>query len=139
MKFHEINSDTHNIIDAYDHDSIRIKKNTYQKGIIIFPEKIISRPSLVSYEDLKNDNLKEIFEYNPELILIGSNYKNKIIDKNIPAITLEASSVSSWEKYSKNNMGIETFGKSAPFKEVYSYFNLTSTKIVELTKKIIKK
>ena len=78
MKFHEINSDTHNIIDAYDHDSIRIKKNTYQKGIIIFPEKIISRPSLVSYEDLKSDNLKEIFEYNPELILIGSNYKNKI-------------------------------------------------------------
>lgn len=89
MKFHEINSDTHNIIDAYDHNSIRIKKNTYQKGIIIFPEKIISRPSLVTYEDLKSDNLKEIFEYNPELILIGSNYKNKIIDKNAQILFIE--------------------------------------------------
>ena len=67
------------------------------------------------------------------------NYKNEIINEDVPVITVEAGSVGSWKKYSKNNMGIETFGKSAPFKEVYSYFNLTSTKIVELTKKIIKK
>ena len=67
------------------------------------------------------------------------NYKNKIINEGIPVITIEASSVSSWERYSKNNMGIETFGESAPFKEVYSHFNLTSAKIVELVKKIIKK
>ena len=69
----------------------------------------------------------------------SNDYKNKIIDKNIPAITLEASSVSSWEKYSKNNMGIGTFGESAPFKEVYKHFGLTSAKIVELTKILIKK
>jgi len=66
-------------------------------------------------------------------------YKNEIINKDVPAITIEASSVSSWEKYSKNNMGINTFGESAPFKEVYSHFNLTSAKIVEFAKKIIKK
>jgi transketolase len=67
------------------------------------------------------------------------NYKNAIIDKDVPAITIEASSVNSWEKYSENNMGIATFGESAPFKEVYQHFDLTSTKIVELAKKIIKK
>ena len=67
------------------------------------------------------------------------NYKNEIINNDVPVITIEASSVSSWEKYSKNNMGIETFGESAPFKEVYNHFNLTSAKIVELAKKIIKK
>ena len=67
------------------------------------------------------------------------NYRNEIISKDTPIITIEASSVSSWERYSKNNMGIETFGESAPFKEVYNYFNLTSAKIVELAKKIIKK
>jgi len=66
-------------------------------------------------------------------------YKNEIINKDVPVITIEASSVSSWEKYSKNNMGMETFGESAPIKEVYKHFNLTSDKIVELTKKIIKK
>ena len=67
------------------------------------------------------------------------NYKNEIINKDVPVITIEASSISSWEKYSKNNMGIETFGESAPFKEVYNHFNLTSARVVELTKKIIKK
>ena len=66
-------------------------------------------------------------------------HKNEIISKEVPAITIEASSVCSWEKYSKNNMGIETFGESAPLKEVYKHFNLTSVKIVELTKKLIKK
>jgi transketolase len=65
-------------------------------------------------------------------------YKNEILDKNMPVITIEASSVASWEKYSNHNMGIKSFGESAPFKEVYSHFNLTSDKIVELAKKIVK-
>jgi transketolase len=69
----------------------------------------------------------------------STSYRNEIIDEDVPVITIEASSVSSWEKYSKNNMGIKTFGESAPFKEVYNHFNLTSAKIVELTKKLIKK
>jgi len=69
----------------------------------------------------------------------SNDYKNEIINKNIPTITIEASSVSSWEKYSKNNMGIRSFGESAPFKEIYKHFDLTSAKIVELTKKLIKK
>jgi transketolase len=65
-------------------------------------------------------------------------FKDEIIDSDIPVITVEASSVYSWEKYSNNNMGIKTFGESAPYKEVYSRFNLTSDKVVELAKKIIK-
>ena len=68
----------------------------------------------------------------------NSAFKNEIIDKNIPVITIEASSVYSWEKYSSHNMGIKTFGESAPYKEVYSHFNLTSARVVELAKKIIK-
>jgi transketolase len=69
----------------------------------------------------------------------SSVFKNEIINKDVPTITIEASNVCSWEKYSRNNMGIKTFGESAPYKEIYSHFNLTSSKIVELAKKIIKK
>ena len=65
-------------------------------------------------------------------------FKNEILDKDIPAITIEASSIYTWEKYSGHNMGIKTFGESAPYKEVYTHFNLTITKIVELAKKITK-
>jgi len=65
-------------------------------------------------------------------------FKNEIINKDIPVITIEASSVCSWEKYSNHNMGIKTFGESAPYKEIYNHFELTSAKVVELAKKIIK-
>ena len=71
--------------------------------------------------------------------LQDNSYKEKIISNNIPAITIEASSIKGWEKYTKYNLGIETFGESAPYKEVYSHFNLTSDKVVELAKKIVKK
>ena len=65
-------------------------------------------------------------------------YKNEIINKDTPKITIEAGSVNSWEKYTKNNIGINTFGESAPYKEVYNHFKLTSDAIVRLAKKIIK-
>ena len=69
----------------------------------------------------------------------SSIYKNKIINKDNPVISIEAASVSGWEKYTKNNMGINTFGESAPYREVYDHFKLTSNKIVEFAKTILKK
>ncbi|MGA0862181.1 MAG: transketolase-like TK C-terminal-containing protein [Pelagibacteraceae bacterium] len=51
---------------------------------------------------------------------------------------MEAGSVMGWEKYSKNNMGINSFGESGPYKEVYKHFDLTSDKIVELAKKLVR-
>jgi transketolase len=98
--------------------------------------------ALQAQKELKEINIESKVVSMPcqELFNQQSNdYKNEIINKEVPAITIEASSVCGWEKYSKNNMGIETFGESAPFKEVYKHFNLTSAKIVELTKKLIKK
>ena len=98
--------------------------------------------ALQAQKDLKEINVESKVVSMPCQELFNqqsSDYKNEIINKEVPAITIEASSVCSWEKYSKNNMGIETFGESAPFKEVYKHFNLTSAKIVELTKKLIKK
>jgi transketolase len=65
-------------------------------------------------------------------------FKNDIIQKDIPVITIEAGSVMGWEKYSKNNMGINSFGESGPYKEVYEHFDLTSDKIVALTKKLVR-
>ena len=98
--------------------------------------------ALQAQEDLKEINIDSKVVSMPCQELFNQQSigcKNKIIDKDIPVITIEASSISSWERYSKNNMGIETFGESAPFNEVYQHFNLTSAKIVELAKKIIKK
>ncbi len=68
----------------------------------------------------------------------SSEYKNKVLNKNLPIVSIEAGSKNGWEKYTKNNIGLENFGESAPYKEIYSHLELTSDKIVEIAKKIIK-
>ena len=47
-------------------------------------------------------------------------------------MTLEAGSIISWQKYVKDkgmNLGIDQFGESAPYKEVYNHFDLSEEKI----------
>ncbi len=59
-------------------------------------------------------------------------YKNKILEKDSLLVALEAGSMSSWYKYLKKDdlaIGIDEFGKSAPYKEIYEEMNLTSSKI----------
>ena len=78
---------------------------------------------------------QEIFEQQ------SSNYKNKILKETNLNITIEAGSTDSWKKYIVNkglNFGIEDFGRSAPYKEIYNFFGLTVENIVNETKKLIK-
>ena len=59
-------------------------------------------------------------------------YKKDIIEDDALVVTLEAGSIKSWQKYIKNkgiNFGIDKFGESAPYKDIYNYFNLTEDKI----------
>ena len=46
-----------------------------------------------------------------------------------------------WKKYLGDNgmtFGIEVFGKSAPYKDIYKYFGLTSSNIANKSKKLFK-
>ena len=63
---------------------------------------------------------------------------NDIIEENSLVVTLEAGSIMSWQKYVKNkgmNIGIDQFGESAPYKEVYNHFGLSEEKIVGFIQK----
>ena len=74
----------------------------------------------------------ELFDKQPE------DYRKDILEENSLIITLEAGSVMSWQKYIKNkgtNLGIDKFGESAPYKEVYKLFNLTSDEVVKIVSK----
>ena len=65
-------------------------------------------------------------------------YKNNLIEEDSLVVTLEAGSITSWQKYVKNkglNLGIDQFGESAPYKEVYDHFNLTEEKITSFIQK----
>ena len=77
---------------------------------------------------------QEIFEQQAE------GYKNDVLSEADFAITIEAGSTNGWYKFVKNkglNFGIDDFGKSAPYKEIYNYFGLTVDNIVKKTKNLI--
>ena len=55
-----------------------------------------------------------------------------ILDEDSLIFTLEAGGIMSWQKYvnkSGVNLGIDQFGESAPYKEVYNHLDLTEEKI----------
>ena len=82
--------------------------------------KVISMPCL------------ELFDQQTEI------YKNKILSETSLVVSIEASETNYWKKYTGINglnFGINTFGKSAPYKEIYDHFNLNSEKIIERIKK----
>ena len=95
-------------------------------------------------EKLKENNIHskvvsmpcmELFDKQPE------DYRKDILEENSLIITIEAGSIMSWQKYVKNkglNFGIDKFGESAPYKEVYKHFNLSEEDITNFIQKKIR-
>ena len=74
---------------------------------------------------------QELFDQQAE------NYKNKILTETNLIVSIEASETNHWKKYTGNsglNFGINNFGKSAPYKEIYNHFNLNSESIIKKIK-----
>jgi len=71
----------------------------------------------------------------------SKSYKRKILGETKFKISIEAASTDCWKKYVGTEglaFGIDTFGKSAPYKEIYKYFGLTAENISKKTKNLIK-
>ena len=69
-------------------------------------------------------------------------YKNKILEDNSLIVSIEAGTVSCWHKYLKKDdiaIGIDKFGKSGPYKEIFEAMNLTSMKIASIIQNKLKK
>ncbi len=65
-------------------------------------------------------------------------YRKDILEENSLIVTLEAGSIMSWQKYIKNNglsLGIDKFGESAPYKEVYNHFKLSEESVTDFIQK----
>tara|TARA_B100000902_G_scaffold137830_1_gene136099 strand:+ start:78 stop:2039 length:1962 start_codon:yes stop_codon:yes gene_type:complete len=64
-------------------------------------------------------------------------YKNKILNETEFTVSIEASETHYWKKYTGAkglNFGINDFGKSAPYKEIYNHFELDANNIVKKIK-----
>ena len=69
-------------------------------------------------------------------------YKSKILEDDNLIVSVEAGTVCCWHKYLKKDdiaIGIDKFGKSAPYKEIYEEMNLTSLKIASIIQKKLRK
>jgi len=67
-------------------------------------------------------------------------YKNKILNETELIVSIEASETGYWKKYTGTNglnFGINDFGKSAPYKEIYDHFNLNLKSIITRIKEKI--
>ncbi len=77
-----------------------------------------------------------------ELFDLQSNkYKDKILKETKFKISIEAGASDCWKKYVGDYgvaFGIDVFGKSAPYKDIYKYFGLISSDIANKSKKLLK-
>ncbi len=72
----------------------------------------------------------------------NSDYKKKILEETKNKISIEAGTTDIWANYIGKDgisFGINDFGKSAPYKEIYKNFKLTVNDIVSSTKIMIEK
>ena len=68
-------------------------------------------------------------------------YKSKILNETVCKVSIEASEPSSWNRYVGEKgiaMGIEGFGKSAPYKDIYKHFRLTDEDVVKTALELVK-
>ncbi len=97
--------------------ALKVQENLKQNNI---HSKVVSMPCM------------EIFDKQPE------SFRKDIIDENSLIVTLEAGSIISWQKFVAKkgiNIGIDQFGESAPYKDVYNQFGLSEEKITNLIQK----
>ena len=79
---------------------------------------------------------QEIFD------LQKNSYRKKIMEETKNKFSIEASTTNNWNKYigkRGKQFGINDFGKSAPYKDIYNHFGLTSESISREIKKFIKR
>ena len=113
------------------YDSIHGKFNADldydKKHLIINKDKIYTKVISVPCQD--------IFDLQSKI------YKKKILGETKFKVSIEAASTDCWKKYVGTEgltFGIDAFGKSAPYEEIYKYFGLTAENITKKTKNLIK-
>ena len=70
----------------------------------------------------------------------NKSYQNEVISETDLVVSIEASETTYWKKYTGINglnFGIDNFGKSAPYKEIYNHFKLNSESIIKKIKEKI--
>ncbi|KAG0230977.1 Transketolase [Actinomortierella wolfii] len=64
-------------------------------------------------------------------------YRASVLKDGIPTVSVEAMTTFGWAKYAHESIGIDTFGASGPYKEVYAHFGLVPDAVAAKVEKIV--
>jgi transketolase len=67
-------------------------------------------------------------------------YREKVLPPSWPAVAVEAAHPDFWRKYvgrSGSVVGIASFGESAPAKDLYTHFGITTARIVQEVRRLL--
>ncbi|KAJ1553505.1 Transketolase, partial [Nowakowskiella sp. JEL0078] len=90
--------------------------------------------------------LKEHFEISARVVSFpcwelfeeqSQEYKESVFEKGKPVVSIEVMTTLGWHKYAHYPIGIDTFGKSAPAKDVYKYFGFYAEALASKVKKVV--
>ncbi|KAF5860423.1 Transketolase [Aspergillus alliaceus] len=95
------------IISTGSEVSIAIEAATYLKEKHNVVARVVSVPCF------------EVFDAQPK------DYKLKVLPDGIPVLSVEAASTMGWERYAHEQFGLNRFGASGPYKQVYEKFEFT--------------
>ena len=98
--------------------AIEAQKKLLEKGIDV---RVVSMPSWELFEAQDE-------KYQEEVLLLPRKKR----------VSVEMLSTFGWDKWAKYHMGIDTFGASAPAKDVFKKFNFTSDRLVEICEGALK-
>ncbi|KAF9903722.1 Transketolase [Linnemannia zychae] len=64
-------------------------------------------------------------------------YRASVLIDGVPTVSVEAMTTFGWDRYAHESIGIDTFGSSGPYKEVYKHFGLVPDVVAGKVQKIV--
>jgi len=74
----------------------------------------------------------ELFDRQP------ASYRSSVLPDSIPVLSVEAATTFGWQKYAHASLGIDQFGTSGPYMEVYAKYGLTPDAIAAKAAELLK-
>ncbi|EPZ32051.1 Transketolase domain-containing protein [Rozella allomycis CSF55] len=99
--------------------SLCVETAEYLKDKLNIKARVVSMPCVELFEKQSNE------------------YKKKVFSAQVPVVSVEAMSTLGWHKYSHFPIGIDTFGASAPYQQVYKKVGLSVEAISEKVSKVV--
>jgi len=92
------------------HLALKARALLQEKGVRV---RVVSLPSF------------ELFEAQPEA------YRQEVLPPGLPVVAVEAGATLGWERYARKVVGLDRFGASAPYPEVYERLGFTPERVAE--------